>query len=231
MNELRLNNEPFSMYKVKVLSCEIGPYSFKNGHVKPSDSMIPVLLNPKIGTRSISLTLDFEGASVREIERNITKFTMKLQKGAEISLHDGYTYFVVFNKSTTPKQKAPWIQQVKFTLTGYRHGNLVEETFTSPGKLYVDGDYRTPAYIHAFVSQANVTVCGISFELAAVSAQYNQLYIDGMKKTVKQSAMGNIFHKTINMTKFPYLEPGENNINFTTPGVDEVTISYYPIFL
>jgi phage-related protein len=154
---------------------------------------------------------------------------MKLQKGAEISLHDGYTYFVVFSKVTTPKQKAPWIQQVKFTLTGYRHGNLVEKTFTSPGKLYVDGDYRTPAYIHAFVSQVNVTVYGISFTLAASAAPYNQLYIDGMKKTVTQSALGNIFHRT-DITKFPQFEPGDNNISFSE-GVSEVTVSYYPIFL
>lgn len=229
MNEARLNNEPFSVYKAKVLSCEIGPYSFKNGHVKPSDSMIPVLLTPKIGTRSISLTLDFEGSNIKEIERNITKFTMKLQKGAEIALHDGYTYFVVFNKSTTPKQKAPWIQQVKFTLTGYRHGNLIGKTFTSPGNLFVEGDYKTPVYIHAFISQVEVTICGISFALAASTAPYNQLYIDGMKKKVTQSALGNIFHRT-DITKFPQFEPGNNNISFSE-GVSEVTISYYPIFL
>ena len=127
MREARLNNEPFSVYKAKIISCDIGPCSFKNGHIKPSDSIIPVLLTPKIGTRSIALTIDFEGENVREIEKNITKFTMKLYDGAELSLYDGYTYFVVYSKATTPKSKAPWIMQVKFTMTGYRHGNLVKK--------------------------------------------------------------------------------------------------------
>ena len=229
MREARLNNEPFSMYKAKIISCDIGPCSFKNGHIKPSDSMIPVLLTPKIGTRSISLTLDFEGDTEREIEKNITKFTMKLYNGAELSLYDGYTYFVVYSKATTPKSKAPWIMQVKFTMTGYRHGNLVTKKYTSPGKLYVDGDYKTPVRIQASVSSTSVTICGIDFTLDSVSGTYNKIDINGINKTVSQSGVGNIFHKTT-MTRFPQFEPGENDILFSS-GVTEITISYYPIYL
>ena len=229
MREARLNNEPFSVYKAKIISCDIGPCSFKNGHIKPSDSIIPVLLTPKIGTRSISLTLDFEGETEREIEKNITKFTMKLYEGAELFLYDGYTYFVVYSKSTTPKSKAPWIMQAKFTLTGYRHGNLVTKKYTTPGKLYVDGDYKTPARIQASISSTSVTICGIEFDLASASGSNTQLDINGINKTVSQSGLGNIFHRT-NMTKFPQFEPGENMITFSS-GVSEITISYYPIYL
>lgn len=221
----RINGAMFSIYKAHLLSYDIDAVDYDNGYVLPPSSMIPVKLKYSLGLRGVTLKIDFEGETAKEITQRISDFTELLHEGAEILLPDGYTYNCVFKKASTPSKKAPWILQVKFTLEGYRHGALETATLTKTGGIFVDGNCVTPAILKITTSARSATVCGISVDNIG-----GEIVIDSYKKKVTQNGV-NKFGDT-NMTEFPKLAPGYKQIDVAAEGDAAITVevSYYPIY-
>ncbi len=223
----RINGASFGVYKAHLLEYEIGPCSYENGYIVTAASMIPIKIKYSLGVRSIELTIDFEGETMHEIEQNISEFTELLHESAEVLLNDGFTYACYFQNSSTPIQKAPWILQVKFTLEGYRHGPLETRTLKKSGSVFVDGNYKTPAVLKISTSAASVKVFGIT--IGNISGE---IVIDSYKKTVTETVNGvtsNKFADT-DMTEFPKLKAGYNEIDIEADGDIAVELRYYPIY-
>jgi len=235
MIDPKINGATFGTYGGHLLSYEIGACEYSNGYITPPTSMIPVKLRHTLGLRGVTLTMDFEGETENDIALNIAEFIGHLYNGAEILLPDGFTYFCVFKKASTPIEKAPWIKQVKFTLEGYRHGALETETLSASGSIFVDGNCKTPAIIRITTASTSITILGIT-----ISNISGVIEIDSYKKTVKQITGGNgapevttnKFADT-NMTEFPKLSPGLTTVEISGTGnaATMVEISYYPIFI
>ena len=228
--EPKIEGASFGTFNAHLLTYEIGATDYSNGYVLPPTSMIPVKTKHTLGLRKITLTMDFEGDTPNDIAMNISEFTKLLHEGAEILLPDGFTYRCVFKKTSTPKEKAPWIMQVKFTLEGYRHGALETKTLTSTASIYVEGNCPTPAILKITTAASSVTVCGISVDNIS-----GVIVIDSYKKTVVQIANGvttNKFADT-DMTEFPKLATGYTPIEISANGgaAISVEVSYYPIFV
>lgn len=217
-----VNNQPLSDFRAELLDYSIDACDYDNGYILPPSSMIPVRLTPQIGLRSLKLTFDFEGANTHEIAINISRMTALLQSEAELFLPDGFWYTCVYQNASAPKEVAPWIRQVKFTLVGYRHGSMKHHKLTKTESIYVIGTYRTPAVIRISDSDAEVTVKGIT-----VSNVSGIIEINGLKKTVTENGK-NKFGDT-NLIEFPMLELGYNEISIV--GKATIEISYYPIYL
>lgn len=223
----RINGASFGTYKAHLLEYDIGMCSYDNGYIVAPASMIPVKTKYSLGLRDISLKIDFEGDTMNEIERNISEFTELLHESAEVLLPDGFTYACYFQKASTPSEKAPWILQVNFTLEGYRHGALETETLTESGSVYVDGNYKTPAVLKITTDAESVKVFGITINNIG-----GEVVIDGYKKTVTETVNGvtsNKFADT-DMTEFPKLSAGYNEISIEADEDINVEISYYSIF-
>lgn len=222
--EPEINGQMLAVFKAHLLDYEVGACDYENGYMLPPKSLFPVKLDGNVGLRSVVLEMDFEGDDASEIALSISNLTAMLQKEAVLFLPDGFYYTCVFEKASSPKEKAPWIWQVKFTFSGVRHKALKSETFTASGKLNVEGNYKTAAVVKItpHVSGSDVAVNGIK-----VKNITGDVIIDGIKKTVMQNGI-NKFGDT-DMTQFPFFECGENEV--TIEGNANVEISYYPIFL
>lgn len=223
--ETKINGVLLKTYKAELLEYEVGACDFGNGYMLPPSSMFPVKLTPTVGLRPITLQIDFEGGSMHEIEMNISKLTAVLHGGADILLPDGFCYYTVFDKVSTPKEKAPWILQAKFSLSGFRHGAMVTEKFVNGGSLFVDGNYKTPAIFKVTSQSETVAVNGITIQ----NMNSYPVIIDGMKKTVTRNGL-NVFSDT-NLTEFPTLTAGVNNFTVVASAYTELEVSYYPIYL
>lgn len=223
--EPKIEGASFGTYRAHLLDYEIGACDYSNGYIIPPTAMIPVKLKHSLGLRSITLNIDFEGDTPNEIAQNISEFTELLHNGAEILLPDGFTYGCVYKSASTPKEKAPWINQVKFSLEGYRHGALETHTLTETGSIFVDGNYKTPCVLKITTEASSATVCGISVDNIS-----GVVVIDGYKKTVTEDGI-NKFGDT-DMTEFPKLNPGYREVGISAEGGADITveISYYPIY-
>ena len=228
--EPTINGTVFEDYSAKVVSYSIGPCDYEHGFIVPEGSMIPVKLKYALGLRQVILVVDFEGEDENDITDSIRMFIGELHDGAEIALPDGYTYTCVYKKSSAPDEKAPWIQQVKFTLQGYRHGSLVSTTLSvsSPRSFSItaQGDYRTPLLITITTTASSISVMGVTIQNIS-----GTIKIDGYKKTVIQGSSTNKFGDT-DLTEFPFFEPGSNSVpvQLASGNTATVEISYYPIY-
>lgn len=219
---MTINGVPLTEYRAELLDYKVGVCDYENGYFVPPASMIPVKLTPKIGIRPIQLTIDFMGDSELEAMLRVSHITAKLQKGAQIMLPDGFFYECVFESASAPVEKAPWIWQVKFALSGYRHGSLERHTLTETDSIFVAGTYKTPAVLKITTSESSVKVFGIT-----ISNISGEIEIDGIKKTVTQDGVNKF--KDTDLVKFPMLEVGYNEIEIE--GTATVEVSFYPIYL
>ena len=220
--EPKINDALFSTYGAKMLSYKVGACDFTSAYLLPPRSMIPVKLSQTAGLRSITLTFDFEGDTPREIALNISKVTALMLNMPDILLPDGFYYRCVYDKQSTPEEKAPWISKVQYSLSGYRHGVKETVTMTQSGNITVGGNYMTPAVVRITSAESTVKVLGVT-----VNNAVGVVIIDGLKKTVTKDGL-NKFADT-NLTSFPMLQPGLNTVDID--GASEVEINFYPIFL
>lgn len=218
--------EIFAKYKAKLLDYSVGSVSIKDSYLKRKTSIIPVKLKESIGTRDITLELEFEGDTCQEALLNISNLTAKLLQENDILLPDGFYYFCILDNVGAPKLKGCNFYEVKFTLVGYRHLAMEKEVFTETGSFIALGNLDAPAIIT--IENASGTVVVNDITVKNIS---NKVVINGYDKTVMETdgiAESNKFIDCT-MTKFPSLEPGINLIEIT--GVAKVTIEYTPIFM
>ena len=216
-----ISDRPLGEWGAEMLSYEVGPCDYRNGYAKVPGKIYPVKLKPTLGLRPIAFTLDFSANSPAESAQNISDLTDLLQNSPEIMLPDGFLYWCEFDSCSTPVRKAPWIEQVAFKLYGVRHGPMETATLTAPGIVDVRGNIETP-----MIAVLTPTGDEMTFQGITISCD-EAVTIDGIHTTVKDSHGNNIFGST-DMTKWPSLVPGENEISMT--GVSEAVISFYPLW-
>lgn len=222
--EPKINGYPLDALNAYMTEYTVGECDYDNGYMLPPKSMMPVKLDGNVGLRPITIEMDFEGETMRDITIKISNLTAMLHKEAELFLPDGFYYTCVYSKASTPKEVAPWIMQVKFSLVGFRHGAMQTETFAESGTIFVDGNYPSSAAFTITPDEGTteVTVNGIT-----VQNMGGPVVIDGIKKTVMEDGI-NKFADT-NITEFPLLDPGYGSIEIE--GNCTVDVSYYPIYL
>lgn len=225
MVDTRINGMLLKVFHAELLEYTVGQCDYSDGYILPSGRLIPEKLRSRVGLRPITLTIDFEGKSLYEITLEISKVTAMLRKEAKLLLPDGFYYWCEFDKASTPKQKAPWIMQVKFTLSGFRHGPMQYVTLSESQTIKVEGNYETPATLHITPDDGitEVTVAGIT-----VTNLTGSVTIDGIYTTIMDENGLNKFRDAPDMTAWPCLQPGENEIAVSEGAT--VEISYYPIY-
>lgn len=222
LNDVEIYND----YKARLVSYSIGPVSISNAYQEFKASVIPVKLNESIGTRTITLELEFEGDTHNEAILNISNLTAALLDANDIELPDGFTYFCILDKPPTPANKGGMFYRATFKLVGYRHGKKQTHVFTETGSIFAFGNCNAPAIITIEGTSGSVTVNDIT-----VNNITAKVVINGYEKTVKEIdgvTESNKF-KDCEMTKFPSLNPGTNIIDIT--GEATVTIEYTPIYM
>lgn len=219
--------EILGKYKAKLLDYSIGAVSISDSHLARKNSIIPVKLKPAIGTRPITLKLEFEGDTCHEALLNISNMTAVLMQENDIFLPDGFYYYCLLSDVSTPKLEGGTFYSAVFTLIGYRHLKMVSEMLTETSTINVLGNLESPAIFRIMNSVGTFTINGIQIEKTGAA----DVVINGYDKTVIQTdgvTVTNKF-KDCKMSKFPSLKPGPNLIEITGQG--DVIIEYTPILL
>lgn len=224
-SEAMINDAPLSLYKAELVEYSVGACEYSNSYLIPPAGFIPIKVDGNVGTRKVSITLDFFGDSSYEIAMRISELTASLHRDAELFLPDDFYYTCVYTGCSEPEEKAPWIWQVKFDFEGFRHRALVTERFSASGKMFVEGNCDAPAIITIFPTSSGADT--VSVNDITVRNMTGAVVIDGIEKTVMQGGK-NKFADT-NLVRFPVLRAGYNDI--TIVGNAAVEISYYPIYL
>lgn len=220
------DEEIYAKYKAKLLDYSVGAVSIKDSYLDRKNSIIPVKLKESVGTRDITLELEFEGDTCHEALLNISNMTAELLQENDIRLPDGFIYFCVLDKAGAPKLKGCNFYEVKFTLVGYRHLAMEKETFTETGSFIALGNIEAPAIITIENASGTVVVNNIT-----VKNITKTVVINGYDKTVMETdgiTFSNKF-KDCEFSRFPSLDPGPNIVDIT--GNATVTIEYTPIFM
>lgn len=220
------DKEIFEKYKARLLKYTIGAVNISESYLTHKNSIIPVKLKESVGTRKITLELEFEGDTCYESTMNISNMTAELLEETELQLPDGFFYYCLLDSVSDPECKGDTFYTVKFVLVGYRHLPMVTETFTESGYMQVQGNLPAPAIITISDATGTVKVNDIQ-----VDNIVNTVVIDGFEKTVMEVNDGTTWNKfkDCSMTKFPRFEPGPVLVEIT--GDCTVTIEYKPILL
>lgn len=219
---LRINEKRAEAYKAHLLSYEVGPVNNGDSYLLPPQSLFAVTYLGEVGLRPIVLKIDVEGDDIRDATKQITRITQELGRGADILLPDGFLYKCVCDKVGKSVQVAPWILQITYSLSGFRHGPLERITVLETSNVKIMGDYKAEVKLTVETAQETVKINGISIANAAGTT-----IIDGIKKTVTKNGE-NVFGNT-DMTEFPRLEAGRST--FEIVGNAKVIIEYYPVYL
>lgn len=225
MIDVKINGRNLEIFNAHMLEYTVDDSAYHDGYVVPSSRMIPVKLRSRIGLRAITMTLDFEGESPHEIALNISNFTAMLRAEAHLLLPDGFYYWCEFDKASAPKEKAPWISQVQFSMTGFRHGSKSSVKLKRGVPVNIEGNYETPAIVtvtpHPGVTE--FTILGI-----VVKNVTGTVTIDGVRSLIQDENGKNKFGDAPSMTSWPMLQPGTNQVEMSD-GID-VVLTYYPIY-
>lgn len=225
MVEPKINGHRLAEFGAEMVEYTVGPCGFEDTYMLPPSRIIPVSLASRIKLRTVTVTLDITAETAHEAAMTISKLTAMLFGEVHLILPDSFCYWCAFTKASTPVEKAPWIWQVKFTFSGFRHGAKQTIILVGPGTIFVDGNVETPATVMIAPKEGTSKA---SFGEITVSELSGAVTIDGVYTTILDSDGYNKFRDT-NMTRWPTLQPGENEISVDGDAVFEV--SYYPIWL
>lgn len=221
--EAKINDNPLSVFNAKLVEYTINPCSYENGYFLPPKSIIPVRLNGNIGMRKVTIILDVIGNTESSIALSISNLTAVLIKRASILLPDGYYYNCVYDKMSTPEEKAPWIKRVKCEFYGYRHGARETIEISDGMVVSIKGNCEVPVkYTIEPGTDTTVSVNGITVHGVTATT-----IIDGIAAKVTMDKL-NKFGDT-DMVEFPKMSVGHNKMYVT--GDATVTLEYYPIYL
>ena len=225
--EPKINGALLDIYGAKMLGYSVGSVSYENGYFRAPRSMFPIRLDADVGLRTVTIRLDFEGANMMQITTNISNLTAQLHKEADLYLPDGFHYYCAFDEQSTPEEMAPWIMQVEYTMSGFRHGGLKSvklSTGAGAKNVFIEGNYKAPViYTVSPMGAQSFSIGDIS--IANVGAA--DVIIDGIRGKVTQDGMNK--YRDATMTKFPALEPGLNTVNVV--GDVDVRCDYYPLYM
>ena len=218
--------EIFEKYKARLLDYKVDSPSITDSYLEMKHSIVPVKLKESVGTRKITLELEFKGDTCNDSLMNISDLTAEFLQETELQLPDGFDYFCVLNKAAAPVLEGDTFYSVKFTLVGYRHLPVESKVFTETDSLEASGNVEAPVIITIEDAYGTVTVNDIT-----VKNIDGTVVINGYDKTVMALTDGVFVNKfkDCTMTKFPTVKPGFNLISIT--GSATVTIEYTPVLL
>ena len=225
MADVIINGRKLSDFHANMLEYSVSDCSHTDGYLLPPGRMIPEKIKSRIGLRKVTMTLDFEGANLSVITAYISELTETLRKEANLQLPDGFFYWCEYDKASTPKIKAPWIMQVKFSLTGFRHSGMRTINLHASGTVNIEGNCETP--IHVTVTRDNPGVTEFTIFGIVVKNVTGTVTIDGIHTTITDQNGKNKFRDAPSMTSWPSLQPGNNRVELSA-GIKAV-LRYYPI--
>ena len=189
-------------------------------------SLFPVLLEHRVGLRSLTVVLEFSADSREEAVRNLSSVSALLATKSEVSLPDGFLYSCILTGISQPEDSMETLFDVTFSFEGVRHGEL--KTLSLPaggGTVRCEGNLASECRLRFTpATAAAVTVFGMTLKNLTAG---KPVVIDGIGKVVTQEE-GNIWGST-NLVSFPRLSPGENSVRIS-PSLP-LTVEYYPIWL
>ncbi len=209
-------------YGAELLDFAVEPCRITDNYFTPPNSMRPIPLKGRYGTRVITLLIEFTGASENAVAANISKFLADLIGGAEITLPDGYSYYCVLSDSSAPERVMSTIYTVDLKLEGVRHGVNKTITLSESGTVAIEGQLEAPAKFTISGASGTYSVNGIM--LTGINGT---VVIDGVNKTVKQNEVN--FFSHCSMTRFPYVTP--KTTLFSISGTGTLKVEYQPIYL
>lgn len=224
MTEPVINGNRLKDLNAEMVKYEVGPAETDETYMLPAARVIPMALSARVRLRPVSITLDFLGKP-KYTALAISELTASLMKEVHLELPDGFLYWGGLTKISTPKEKAPWIQQVQFTFACFRHLDMETFPVFSSGTVYINGNVKTPIIVELTPAEGETeaTINGVT-----VKEMAGPVTINGVDTTVLDASGTNWFRHT-NLTKWIELEPGHVPIELSEGATAK--ISYYPIFL
>ena len=215
-----VNNVPISEYgammqdNYTVSGAEVSSSYAENGR-----SII--LLDQKIGLKSISVQLSFFGKDNDEAYSRYSAFCNSLLGGLELVMPDAKMYRCVLTAIGTETWVTEGIMDVPFTFVGYKHDAL---------RVVVGNKVGCESTVPKTDCSLTVTVgkSGSNYKLGTVNfptvTAGEVLKVDGITKRILVN--GAPAAQRAEWLQFPYLVPGINNIECQ----DAVTVEYYPTY-
>ena len=219
---MKINGFDPQIYGAELLDYTIDGCELENTYLLAPSSISPLRLNGKTKLRQITLTFDFEAYDMRETTLNMSNFTAKILRESELEMPDGFLYTAILTGTGSSEQKSDWIAGVTYTFIGFRHGPLEQHRLTQSGNIFVAGNSDTECRFIIETSADSITINGIT-----ITNINSTIVIDGIKKVAQEDGLNKFLD--CNMTTFPVLTPGLNQIEFNQPAT--VFVEYYPIYL
>lgn len=219
-------------YKAYLLDYSTGTSGPNATYFSSDVSLFFVKFATKAALRTITMKFEFAGSDEFDTVRCISDFTAALMKNSDFKLPDGFCYHCMLSKAGKPSRITDNIYTADFTFIGYRH--LPQKTISPASESYfwIDGNYESSCVI-SFRKQSGIGKIRIASEQFNDTFSFENLptsaiTIDGIRKTVYDENAENAFSH-IKLSVFPRLSPGRNKIEYD--GVDDLTISYLPIYV
>lgn len=219
---MKINGFDPVIYNAELLDYSVEGCELSDTYLLAPSSIMPLRLSNKAELRKITLTFDFICKDQREATLNMSNLTAELLKSAELELPDGFCYYCILTDTGKASRKADWIGQNKFTFIGFRHSALEQVILTESNSIFVNGNLPTECKITINTNAKSIKINDITVKNIG-----GEIVIDGINKLVQQNG-GNKFIDC-DMTEFPKLYPGINQINISVAAT--VCIEYYPMFL
>jgi len=220
MADATIGGRPLSYYSAKMLSYTVGASAFSGNFFLPPNSLTPISLTPKFGSRLITIVLDFDSSA----ENNIAKMTIDTTAVFDLVLPDGNLYTCALQSVSAPRHMTDWIQQTTFVFEGVRRGTDVTRTLSATGSVSVTGDLTAPVRLTVTTSLTTVTVMGIQIR----NANTGITIIDGIETMTIKRGSQNVLND-VSITAFPRLPPGTNTITIT-PTPTQVSLVFRPLY-
>lgn len=218
-----LNMEEFG---ARLVSYQVAPTPVTNEYLEGYKTLMAPLMDTDISKREIVIILHLKGSTPTEIANNENKLFSAIYKESELLLPDGYQYSCIFREGSS-ESISQSLTEIEITLVGVRHlGLVVVPCINVNTEINCSSTVDTPCIIRITPEMPleSITVYGIT-----ISNVSDTVIIDGIKKKITMSS-DNKFADT-DLTEFPSLHPGVNNIWVSDISSAIITVEYYPTFI
>lgn len=171
--------------------------------------------------------------SIRErlnkVTEQMTQFDAELVNcdRAVIELPNGYTYLCIPTTLGTASDDGSATHDSTYTFTGVQ---VLPMITVSPNNGVINCRSNTETDCVITITATDVTESADVYGITIKSLQKNDVVvIDGIKKTVMCNGINKF--ADVDLTAFPTLKPGKNNVGVSPPENLEVSVSYYPTFI
>lgn len=239
---MRVNGKDISLFGAKLVDYTISGTPLTQHTTDLMRYGISNKYSTQTANKTITISLAFKPTwippihympSIRErlnkVTEQITRFDAELVNcdRTVIELPNGYTYLCVPATLGTAADDGSATHDSTYTFTGVQVLPMIT-VCPNNGVINCRSNTETDCIITITSTDAIETadVYGITIK----SLQKNDVVVvDGIKKTVMCNAINKF--ADVDLTAFPTLKPGKNNIDISPSEDLEVSVSYYPTFI